>query len=132
LAELAALWMRTADSTPADLDHAEMLAAAGRDDLAIQLCEAIQPGLPTELWPRLCATYFPAVVRRLGRDPREVDLAERAEEIARTTLARHGAFGAAVHFLFDRRLAGQPPLGESRDPARTQELLALLDCHLDF
>lgn len=129
--ELAALWLRAPAGAVTSLDQVDVLAAAGRPDLALQLCEAIEPHVQPELRRRFLVTYFTLATLQLAQhdDPA---LAEAAKKRALHALETDGPLGVVVHFLYDRDLIENGPLGERRDPVRVRRLTELVEAHLDL
>lgn len=130
LEELAALWLRAPAGTATSLDQIDVLAAAGRPDLALRLCDAIFPHVEPDQRRRYLVTYFSLAALELleHEDP---ELLATARERALAALEQDCALGVIVHFLIDRDLLENGPLGEPRDPIRVRKLTALLERHLE-
>jgi len=130
--ELAALWLTSPIGGDTSLDQIAVLGAVGRPDLALQLCDAVEPHVTSEQRRRFASLAFAMANARLAAigEGSAAAVARDAEARARRFLALDGSIGVSAHFLFDRDIASRGPLGDRRDPDRVRSLAKLLDTHL--
>ena len=129
--ELAALWLTSPAGGETSLDQIAVLGAVGRPDLALQLCDAVEPHVTSDQRRRFATLAFAMANARLAAaDAGATTVARDAESRARRFIALDGSIGVSAHFLFDRDLATRGPLGDRRDPDRVRSLASLLETHL--
>jgi tetratricopeptide (TPR) repeat protein len=129
--ELAALWLTSPAGGETSLDQIAVLGAVGRPDLALQLCDAVEPHVSSEQRRRFASLAFAMANARLAESGEgTASVARDAEARARRFLALDGSIGVSAHFLFDRDIATRGPLGDRRDPERTRSLATFLETHL--
>ena len=126
---LSTVWLEHPKETGIGLIEVGLVAASGNLDLAVRLCEVVEPHLPEAERLDWIATYFSLVSASLAAAP-DAELEQRAVAKADQIRRTDGPHGIVVNFLINRLLAGRDPKQARVDVGLAGSIAELLAQHL--